>query len=964
MGIDREDSANQSVEEAKSITNSGKNAVQNAYDTGKKAKNFLEKKDKPSNKAKAGNNPSGPSSAAGKGKDVAGKGTDAAKKVAEASEKAAETSEKAAKVAKKGAEAAAKVASEAATTTARVGTDVATVGAAEAVNAPLDAVKRTAEAGKEAAEKTKEAAEKTRKAAQKIKAQAQNMGDSFEDAAKWTKLILVFSVIISITMPGFLASVFVLPFTSLNSYNYETNHEAYEAGTHKESSLGEKILQLFKKFGDDEKSLVPDAFEDAETYDDIMRGYTKLIYAYLNDSIETQKADIGDHLTFEVNGETVVADYDLTLANYESQGNPFASANIASIMAAYSVSQGSIDMETLPKFEKALRNAEPHMLHVTYDVVDENGNLYQQEAVQPYPIYKYNVSQRDLSGQGYLDYLKNFPEGHETVKAVVLESLDADISALNSKIASQQAAIGEANKVVEAKDSSKSEKKAANNTISNANGQIASLNIALAGVSLQRDNIASGIIPANVGMANPSNIGSHTVDVYTVQADSDGEPIVDHMIKNEEGAVENTYVLYEGDDEDVTKNSYACIGETLIVPEITMVTYAQVTFQPYNSADVFEMFGIDPNATYELSKNTQHPITNEQMYNMYYDTLSNITNMATFTSDSVLSQYCTLTEDEINEYVAIAERSGAHGQAVSKNRLQLIKTALGLTGAIPYQWGGHARKQGWDEEWWQSSIDGYKGLDCAGFCGWAQWTALGIESSHTWTTGDFSTQLTSIPKNELMPGDFGVIRIGGSKSQNDANHIGIFVGYNENKEMIWVHCNGTKNTVSVDENYNTFKLYLRNPAANIDGADQWKDDTSLYGCELGNNSEDYVIAKSLLGEAGLNDVGYTAVSEAICNCIGHGSPVTKDALLAKVQQKNYLEAYTRLFVNKEKDYTGAEPTAKHYQMIQRAMKGERIYITDTRVGYWRGKYSDIPSGYTFFGQFPAGTGNKFLYSNK
>lgn len=959
MAIDIERDADESVEEGKQIANKGVDTAKDVKKASQKAKDFLDnKKDAPDSKVGKGNAPSGPSSAAGKGRKPAENGKEAAKQAKEAAEQAA-------KAAKKGADAAAKAGSEVAADTVRAGAAVASMGSSEAVAAPLDGARRTAGAAKDTAKAGKEAVDKAKDAAQKIKRQAESASESVDEGVKITKIMLILLLIGSIVMPGVISPISLLSYNSLNAYNYESNHEAYENGTKKTDSLGEKILKFFHLKEDDEEDLAANAFENAETYDDIMNGYTQIIYEYLNDSIESQKADVANNLEFEVNGETVVADYDLTLANYQAQGNPFASANIASIMAAYSVSQGSIETETLSKFKKALKKAEPHMLHVSYSVVDENGNLYQERVVDPYYIYKYDVTKKDVSGQGYLDYLKNFPEGHEAIKNVCLESLDADISRLQGQITAQQQIIGGASKTVEDKKATQSAVKAANRAISAAQGQIAAINVALAGYQLERDNIANGIVQPNLGMVNPSNIGNHTVDVYTVQKDEKGNPAVDHAIQTAEGQEDALYVLYEGSDEedaDIFANTYAYAGTQFIVPKMKDVTYAQVTFTPYNSADVFAMFDIDPKATYKPSAKTNHPITNEQMYNMYYDTLSNITSMAIFTADSVLSQNCTLTTEEVETYVEIAQKSGAHQALVSQNRLQLVKTALGMTGAIYYEWGGKPRQAGWDEEWWTPITDGYKGLDCSGFVKWAQWTALDQGYSDLNGTGGISDHCTVIGKGDLMPGDFGVLFLGGSSS-TATNHTGIFLGYDEDGNMLWVHCNGSDRTVSVGTQ--NFRVFLRNPAANIDGSERWTNESALYGSPEGNRDQRYVIAKSLRGEYGADDVGFQACVEAACNkVLLRNLPVSMESLYNEIISAyggNYCDAYNQTFI--KGTMTPPEPTAAHYAIINKVIAGQRDYIKDTRVAYWRSKGSDVPPKMSLYQQIPEKKGNKFLYYN-
>lgn len=96
------------------------------------------------------------------------------------------------------------------------------------------------------------------------------------------------------------------------------------------------------------------------------------------------------------------------------------------------------------------------------------------------------------------------------------------------------------------------------------------------------------------------------------------------------------------------------------------------------------------------------------------------------------------------------------------------------------------------------------GLDCSGFVGWCYWNVFNKQPGCS--TANFTTSL-GLPQTSFMnlqPGDIGLSNVPGSSS----NHIGIFVGFDENGKALWVHCNGSTANVAVN-NYNGFRYYYK-----------------------------------------------------------------------------------------------------------------------------------------------------------
>lgn len=174
----------------------------------------------------------------------------------------------------------------------------------------------------------------------------------------------------------------------------------------------------------------------------------------------------------------------------------------------------------------------------------------------------------------------------------------------------------------------------------------------------------------------------------------------------------------------------------------------------------------------------------------------------------------TLTEEERQAVIdKMRERYGDIGTA----RQSFVNFSLDYVGAISYWFGGKPSSKAWDSRWGTAapSSDPYYtyntgkgrtvlGLDCSGFVGWCYWNAFDTQPGCS--TANFTTSL-GLPQTSFMnlqPGDIGLSSVPGSSS----NHIGIFVGFDENGKALWVHCNGSTANVAVN-NYNGFRYYYK-----------------------------------------------------------------------------------------------------------------------------------------------------------
>lgn len=171
-----------------------------------------------------------------------------------------------------------------------------------------------------------------------------------------------------------------------------------------------------------------------------------------------------------------------------------------------------------------------------------------------------------------------------------------------------------------------------------------------------------------------------------------------------------------------------------------------------------------------------------------------------------------LTDDEISNYLAAIDEAYP---SLSMNRYRMVNLALDQVGRINFWEGGKPEGPDWNAIWGQvaspsdfnyayNNSYGRKiyGLDAFGFVGWCYWTNYGIEPDFTSFGFVDSLNLTRISSSNLLPGDIGLESIAGGIG----NNIGIFAGYNENGDMLWIHCNDITGNVAVN-NTNVFRYY-------------------------------------------------------------------------------------------------------------------------------------------------------------
>lgn len=141
-------------------------------------------------------------------------------------------------------------------------------------------------------------------------------------------------------------------------------------------------------------------------------------------------------------------------------------------------------------------------------------------------------------------------------------------------------------------------------------------------------------------------------------------------------------------------------------------------------------------------------------------------------------------------------------------RTAICSDAMSFVGQIPYYWGGKSIAKEYAENGFNATVTpdykgrNKKGLDCSGFVQWIIWRVTDVKIGAS--TSTITEGMQPISATELQPGDLGLMAVPGSAS----NHVGIFVGYNEQGQALWCHENSTAGNVSVN-NTTCFRYYYQ-----------------------------------------------------------------------------------------------------------------------------------------------------------
>ena len=160
-----------------------------------------------------------------------------------------------------------------------------------------------------------------------------------------------------------------------------------------------------------------------------------------------------------------------------------------------------------------------------------------------------------------------------------------------------------------------------------------------------------------------------------------------------------------------------------------------------------------------------------------------------------------LTQEEINFYLNRLDKN------LTKNRFELIKTALQSVSRIPYYYGGKSRISGYEKNNFGTKIRpdykgrSLKGLDCSGWINWVYLTAFNKNIIKSEGTAKLSTEGTKITREDLMPGDI-LVRPGYD------SHVMMFLEWSDDNKIKVIHENGAVNNISIGT-YDAYYPYYR-----------------------------------------------------------------------------------------------------------------------------------------------------------
>lgn len=153
----------------------------------------------------------------------------------------------------------------------------------------------------------------------------------------------------------------------------------------------------------------------------------------------------------------------------------------------------------------------------------------------------------------------------------------------------------------------------------------------------------------------------------------------------------------------------------------------------------------------------------------------------------------TLTQSEIENILA-----GLPSTDVTRENV--VALAESLVGKISYGWGSK----------WKEGDPAPTNLDCSGFVDYVyQMLGAGKVSAGgggTYAQWDNSYQISV---SEMQIGDIGFLKPPSQASDNNPNHVGIFVGYDNDGNMMFVHCQGGTGVVKTTADAAGFSYFRR-----------------------------------------------------------------------------------------------------------------------------------------------------------
>lgn len=668
----------------------------------------------------------------------------------------------------------------------------------------------------------------------------------------------------------------------------------------------------------------------ANDYEGILNFFCRVIDSYMAEEYENAKNNVPNVAT--ANGY----DLELTQAAFAAQPNPLTTVDYSAILSAFCMVD---DWETpsIQRFKQFLKNGEGSYLGVYYS--DEY-----KENIIPYEVYAYEPCNQTIK---YGDYLKNIcKDNSDEVRAEVLYSINYEINKNQDKI--EKYSKSSFWQFIHRKEIKELEDK--------------NRNLRKKYKKIERKEIDAKY--SDIKYPSKKLNSKVTIELYTRKKNADGTDMVAEEITDKAGKVVDIYEASEQYSSAFNGNMYVYKGKEHVKPTVEYIKYGSPTLIPFDSSKTLETFGIDPKQAYLLSEGYENEITVYDAWMYHMEEMKKDFDLQPFSAGMRLG---TMSADQIKAFI------DALPSDTSGNRKVIILRALSLTGAVNYQWGGKYPQIGWNPNWWKPSGDasGYIGLDCSGFVQWVYRNAFQDTNDYVTigSTGEISNNCIDIEHSDLKPGDIGLAYLGAS-SGTSYNHTGIYAGIDAAGQEVWIHCNGTENTVSVSHGYTGFKKYKRiNNVSIMEGNSYWSD--SLYD-ELtsgttslnANQDEMFIITRTLCHESGGADDNLRACAEAVAN---HAIAQNLSMYAQTTYSKNgsyYLDSYKGLYITGK--YHREAPTARQISICQEAVSGVRIIFPEGKypntVQYWRSPKGDNIRNnpkYTYVGTYA----NNFYYAN-
>lgn len=137
------------------------------------------------------------------------------------------------------------------------------------------------------------------------------------------------------------------------------------------------------------------------------------------------------------------------------------------------------------------------------------------------------------------------------------------------------------------------------------------------------------------------------------------------------------------------------------------------------------------------------------------------------------------------EQALLSEAMASWPSNLDPRRKTVIEKALSLYGKVSYSMGLRYNNPNPDAPIY---------LDCSGYVGWAFEKSRVGGADTTYTTVTFLDTWKNIGKNEMLPGDVGLMS--DTREAGGANHIGIYIGKSSSGSDVWLHCTGFRGSAN------------------------------------------------------------------------------------------------------------------------------------------------------------------------